>query len=347
VARGTTSCYQYLFRYLLYDMGEFLAYTADSGDSRHSCDSGLRAAAHAADGPATNPLPHYNGSLSGARNKTGDGPPYFKAIGPQISPEDLGSGGYAKFTTTVQTNAFAANWSTDGMSESAGFLRVIPGEKVDYTTPLASPAHDGDPIIWMQFNSAGTGYCTNNKFMKDGSYVFGDGGKCGTVPDRSSHQEGAMPRLRWTVTMNGSGTYKGTLALLVNGSAVDKQHFSGTLPGSASTEFVPVIRLRVGSDTGDKMPHPDKQWKFTAASSKITVYSTNPNPHPDVVPYLRPFIGTGFGGMAQQVMFQRHDIPGQAAPACSLVNPAHDGWAARYRAGISPPPCTARSAPVR
>lgn len=253
----------------------------------------------AAGAPKTTPLTQYNGSLAGARNKTGDGPPYFVATGPEISRADVTSGGYARFTTTVKTNAWAANWSTDGMLEAAGFLRVIPSESVTYATPLASPAHDGDPIMWTQFNAGNTGYCTNKSFMRKGKVVFGNGGKCGTIPGRAAGSTDPMPNLRFTVTLNGNGKYKGVIALVSGGSKVAQQAFAGALPGTYSTEFVPAIRLRVGSDTGANLANPGTKWKFTVVNSTLTVYRpSSPTPPP---PHIIPYINTGLGGMAGYV----------------------------------------------
>jgi hypothetical protein len=259
----------------------------------------------AAGAPKTTPLTGYNGSLAGPRIKTGDGPPYFKAIGPEVSRADLTTSGYATFTTTVKTNAWAANWSTDGMLEAAGFLRVIPGETPTYATPLDT-AHDGDPIMWEQFNSANTGYCTNKKFMRKGKVVFGKGAKCGTIPGRAANSQDPMPNLRISVTLNGSGRFRGVITLVSGGSAVAKQSFAGTMPGESGTEFVPVVRLRAGSDTGANLANPGRQWKFTVVQSKLTVYRPGTPVTPPVPPHLAPYINTGLGGMARYV---GHHVP--------------------------------------
>jgi hypothetical protein len=255
--------------------------------------------AHASNGPKSTSLTRYNGSLAGKRQRTDDGPPYFKAIGPAISTGDLGKNGYATLATTVRTNPWAANWSTHGMLAAAGFLRVIPGESVSYATPLASPAHDGDPIILEQFNSGTKGYCTNNKFMVNGKFAFGADGKCGTVPGRTAYSQSPLPTLHWTVTLQGNGHYQAAIALMKGARALATERFSAKLPGTAKTEFVPVLRLRVGSDTGDKMANPNSRWRFTVADTRLTVYIPRPGPLPRKI--RRYFVHTGFGGMARFV----------------------------------------------
>ncbi len=127
--------------------------------------------------------------------------------------------------------------------------------------PLGSPAHDGDPILFAQYNGGGPGNptCANNKFYVGGSWVFNAGTECANVNDSSDQTTpvngGAQ---RYTVTIKGDGTWTGSVVPLdEDGDVVtsfvgghDDQLFSGTLPGTPSTVFAPVLRLRAGEGTG-------------------------------------------------------------------------------------------------
>ena len=240
---------------------------------------------------AAEPLPSYDGTHTGPRN-TAAGPIYFR-YDPTLafSLTDLqATGTTATFTTTIDANQYAANWSTGANLYAVGFLRVIPGELVGGGTPLASPEHDGDPIAFFQDNQAGgpggTAACANNQFFLNDVFVFGDGQLCAfpwdnlgqTAIDLTSAYE-------VTVAMSATGTYTATVTPLdVDGEVVTEFdtpaeapfEFSGTVPGDALTQFVPFVRVRPGSDTGNGLEAPDTPWEFTISETDLDAPRAEP-----------------------------------------------------------------------
>ena len=197
-----------------------------------------------------------------------------------VSLSDLGLAGSATFTTTVRADAGAAAWTTDGELEAAGLAQVVGGETFvsngqtfNGANPLGSPSHDGDPIVFAQYNGGGPGNptCANGKFYVGGSWVFGSGTICQIANDSSDQTTpvdgGAQ---RYTITIHGDGTWTGSVTPLdADGDVVTSfnvpgvQTFSGTLPGNANTQFAPVLRLRPGSSTGG-------DWSYTISGSTLT-----------------------------------------------------------------------------
>ena len=231
----------------------------------------------------TQNLSAFNGTHSGPDPVTvsGDRPVYYRFdAAKSVSLSDLGLAGSATFTTTVRADAGAAAWTTDGELEAAGLAQVVGGETFmsngqtfSGANPLASPAHDGDPIVFAQYNGGGPGNptCANGKFYVGTVWVFGSGDICQIANDSSDQTTpvdgGAQ---RYTITIHGDGTWTGSVTPLdADGDVVTSfnvpgvQTFSGTLPGNASTQFAPVLRLRPGSSTGGN-------WSYTISGSSLT-----------------------------------------------------------------------------
>ena len=231
----------------------------------------------------TQNLSAFNGTHSGPDPVTvgGDRPVYYRFdAAKSVSLSDLGLAGSATFTTTVRADAGAAAWTTDGELESAGLAQVVGGETFvsngqtfSGANPLGSPSHDGDPIVFAQYNGGGPGNptCANGKFYVGGSWVFGSGTICQIANDSSDQTTpvdgGAQ---RYTITIHGDGTWTGSVTPLdADGDVVTSfnvpgvQTFSGTLPGNSSTQFAPVLRLRPGSSTGGN-------WSYTISGSSLT-----------------------------------------------------------------------------
>jgi hypothetical protein len=230
------------------------------------------------------PLPAYDGTHTGPR---GNRDTYFR-YDPTLafSRADLAATGTtASFTTTIAANIYAANWTTAGALDAVGFLRVIPGEVVGAGTPLASPAHDGDPIAWMQNNlGAGIGgaVCTNDQFFQNGGFVFGIDGQC-ALPLDNATQAASDPvaTLRVTVTIAADGTYTIVMTPLdVDGDPVTSTtnlSFTGTVPGDELTQFVPFVRSRPGADTGGNgVAEPDSDWVTDIGSTDLTAPRATP-----------------------------------------------------------------------
>ncbi|WP_456844502.1 LPXTG cell wall anchor domain-containing protein [Cellulomonas sp. P5_C6] len=250
----------------------------------------------------------YDGVASGPRASTTDGttrPAYFQydpTLGFSLS--DLAAGESVTFTTTIAANPNATNWNDPSISPAnlyaVGFLRVVPSETVVQGTPLASPAHDQDPVIWGQDNQgAGSGvggmaFCSNDKFFVGGAFVFGPGEHC-VLPNDSADGT-AMDQIsteRYTVTIEADGTWTGTVVPLdAAGDVVTSfvsadvpPSYTGTLPGDASTEFVPFVRARAGAysdSTG--LADPDGDWKIEITDSSLVTPFAAPAATPSATP---------------------------------------------------------------
>ena len=167
---------------------------------------------------------------------------------------------------------------------------MIPGETVDASTPIASPAHDGDPIGFFQDNQGagpGSAVCANNQFFVNGVFAFGDGQQC-ALPFDNADQTALDPAAAYevTVAIAADGSYTATVTPLdVLGNVVGAFQggtspftFSGTVPGDDLTQFVPFVRVRTGIDTGgNNIPEPDSDWTFTISETDLDVPQAAPS----------------------------------------------------------------------
>lgn len=244
-------------------------------------------------GPAAAAPSGYDGIATGPRASATDGttrPAYFRydpTLGFSVS--DLAAGESVTFTTTIAANPNAAHWKNPADSQAnlyaVGFLRVVASETVVQGTPLASPAHDQDPVIWGQDNQgAGSGvggmaFCSNDKFFVGGAFVFGPGEHCVLPKDNADGSDmDQISTERYTVTIAADGTWTGTVVPLDAAGHVVTSFvsldvpptYSGTLPGDASTEFVPFVRARAGAYTDSTgLTDPDGAWRIDITNSSL------------------------------------------------------------------------------
>jgi hypothetical protein len=198
-----------------------------------------------------------------------------------VNPSQLPKGGSVTFATTIAINPYAANWTAGGNLVTVGFLREIATETPDGSTPLASPAHDGDPAIWFQNNNPqGIGMCWNKHFLINGNFEFGNGALCG-LPEDNSAQTAAAPGslVNYYVTIFADNTFRLVVEHLdadgerlrnVNTIGSNPQVITGTLPHPANSNYHPYIRMRAGFDTGgNDIPNPETPWAFTTTNSRL------------------------------------------------------------------------------
>ena len=239
----------------------------------------LAAAVAAPSTGTTFDLPAYDGTFTGAAGNRHTN--YRTDAGQGFTLADLGPAGQATFSTVVRADAAAANWTNDGELEAVGFVRQIAGETFvsngDTFTggnPLGTPQHDGDPVVFGQYNGGGAGnpFCANGKFFLNGNFVFGPGEECAIVNDDATQTAPVLGGAqRFTVTIDADGTWTGSVTPLdTNGNPIAAegfigahadQQFSGTLPGDANTSFVPMIRLRAGDTSG--------AWSYNVRNSSL------------------------------------------------------------------------------
>ena len=198
-----------------------------------------------------------------------------------VSPGQLPKGGSVTFTTTIAINPYAANWTAGGNLVTVGFLREIAGETPNGNTPLASPAHDGDPAIWFQNNNPqGIGMCWNKQFFINGNFEFGNGALCG-LPEDNSAQTAPEPGsfINYYVTIFADNTFRlvvehldsdGERVRNLNTIGSNPQVITGTLPHPANSNYHPYIRMRAGYDTGGNgIANPETPWAFTVTNSSL------------------------------------------------------------------------------
>ena len=167
---------------------------------------------------------------------------------------------------------------------------MIPGETVTDGAPLASPAHDGDPIAFFQDNQAGgpggTAACANDQFNVNGAFRVRETGS--SAPSRSTTPARTALDLtsayRVVVTVAADGAYTVTVTPLdVDGNVVAAFQtgtapftFAGTVPGDELTQFVPFVRVRPGIDTGNGLEPPDTPWEYTISATDLVAPQADP-----------------------------------------------------------------------
>ncbi|MFB9906705.1 hypothetical protein [Allokutzneria oryzae] len=233
------------------------------------------------------PVPSYNGTHSGSATlfDPRSQPAHFgydPALA--VSPAELAQSApdaAATFTTTISADRAATFYDGAPESTAVGFLRVLDGEAVSHKTPLATPDHDGDPMLFTRYvNGASSMFCVNNQFNRGGRFVFEEGVHCADPLDAPGHEEPAedVASLRYTVQLRQDNTYTARVdAVDVAGQVVEDYEpqgqlpytFTGVLPGEPTTKYVPFVRLRPGALTGGA-------WKYQVAGSDLT--TTRPMP---------------------------------------------------------------------
>ncbi|HZG52489.1 MAG TPA: thrombospondin type 3 repeat-containing protein [Pyrinomonadaceae bacterium] len=235
----------------------------------------------------TTPVPGFDGTHTGPRATgsptTGTNrPTSFRYDASQtVNPSRLPAGGSVTFRTTIAVNPYAANWTAGGNLVTVGFLREIASETPNGNTPLASPAHDGDPAIWFQNNNPlGIGMCWNKQFLINGNFEFGNGAMCG-LPEDNSAQTAAEPGsfVNYYVTIFADNTFRlvvehldadGERVRNLNTIGSNPQVMSGALPHPANSNYHPYIRTRAGYDTGGNgIANPETPWAFTMTNSSL------------------------------------------------------------------------------
>ncbi|HYO99324.1 MAG TPA: thrombospondin type 3 repeat-containing protein [Pyrinomonadaceae bacterium] len=235
----------------------------------------------------TTPVPALDGTHTGPR-ATGspttatNRPTDFRYDASRtVNPSQLPAGGSVTFRTTIAINPYAANWTASGNLVTVGFLREIASETPSGNTPLASPAHDGDPAIWFQNNNPqGIGMCWNKQFLINGNFEFGNGALCG-LPEDNSAQTAAEPGsfANYYVTIFADNTFRLVVEHLdsdgerlrnLNTIGSNPQVITGTLPHPANSNYHPYIRMRAGYDTGGNgIANPETPWAFTVSNSSL------------------------------------------------------------------------------
>ncbi|WP_086821306.1 hypothetical protein [Allokutzneria sp. NRRL B-24872] len=247
----------------------------------------LLAAASACPTALAAPVPSYNGTHSGPATLFDQRtqPPHFGYDpGLAVSPAELAQSApdaAATFTTTVAADRGATFYDGAPESTAVGFLRVLEGEAVDHRTPLATPDHDGDPVVFTRYvNGASSEFCANNQFNRNGRFVFEEGAHCADPLDGPGQEEPAedIATLRFTVQIRQDNTYSARVDAVDGAGQVVEDYepqgqlpytFTGVLPGEPTTKYVPFVRLRPGALTGGP-------WKYQVTGSDLS--TTRPMP---------------------------------------------------------------------
>jgi hypothetical protein len=243
--------------------------------------SSASSAATATPAPALDGV-HTGARATGSPTTGANRPTSFRYDASQtVNPGQLPVGGSVTFAMTIRINPYAANWTAGGNLVTVGFLREIVGETPNGNTPLASPAHDGDPAIWFQNNNPhGIGMCWNKQFLINGNFEFGNGALCG-LPEDNSAQTAAEPGsfINYYVTIFADNTFRlvvehldadGERVRNLNTIGSNPQVINGALPHPANSNYHPYIRMRAGYDTGGNgIANPDTPWAFTVTNSSL------------------------------------------------------------------------------
>lgn len=169
----------------------------------------------------------------------------------KVVPADLGAR-VATLTTTVTTDDATSN---DFNLFASGFISRLPGETIARNT-LFAPSHDGDPLLYAQDNSAGYGFCWDDKFYDDGDFAFTTGtNRCAV--------HAAPPGGTYTYVTKISGDNTVTTETFRGSDSIGGP-LTRTLPKPASTKYHPLLRTGISSPA-------EESGSLTISGSTLTV----------------------------------------------------------------------------
>lgn len=238
-----------------------------------------------APGAAAAPVAGYDHTFTSPRAQTSASRPaadYRYDPTQSVSP----SSGGGTFTTTLRTDARAADWSDaaggSGDLWAAGFLRQVAGETVNGST-FSAATHDNDALVYFQDNTISAagdsqGLVFGQHFYQGGAYnpTLTNGGYYNDNATDSAPAAGSLVRL--AVTINADNTFSETVTVLdANGnpapatsSTPNPDVLTGTLGGVPTDRYTPFVRYRSGYDTGYNAASPSDNLTFTVSGSDLT-----------------------------------------------------------------------------